>query len=70
MWGFSCTYDLNTNTFNISSKFSDATVDARNSWSLSTDTTMNTLTRWTSPVPDKIIYIALMLIFKLIQPIR
>jgi hypothetical protein len=44
IWIFSCTYDLNTNTFNISSKLTESNLDARNSWSILTDTTMNTLT--------------------------
>ena len=34
IWVFSCSYDLNTNTFNITSKFSDSKVDSRNSWSI------------------------------------
>jgi hypothetical protein len=53
IWVFSCTYDLNTNTFNISSKLTESNLDARNSWSILTDTTMNTLTGWTGPAYDK-----------------
>ena len=49
----SCSYDLNTNTFNISSKLTESNLDARNSWSILTNTTMNTLTGWTGPAYDK-----------------
>ena len=40
VWMFAGSYELNSNTFDITSKLPASNVDARNSWSILTDATM------------------------------